>query len=45
MRFLSGVKPSFLYRRQKNSREEEQVMELVGSILERMQELREEEDK
>ncbi|MCI8744042.1 MAG: transcription-repair coupling factor [Lachnospiraceae bacterium] len=43
MRFLSGDKPAFWYRRVKNSREEENVMELVGGILEQMQILREDE--
>ena len=45
MRFLAGEKPSFLYRRAKNSRDDENVIELVGVILEEMQALREEEDK
>ena len=45
MRFLTGEKPSFLYRRLKNSREEENVMELIKDILDRMKALREEEDK
>lgn len=45
MRFLTGEKPSFLYRRLKNSREEENVMELIKDILGRMKALREEEDK
>ena len=45
MRFLTGEKPSFLYRRVKNSREEENTMELVEAILEAMQALGEDEDK
>ena len=45
MRFLTGEKPSFLYRRVKNSREEENILELVGSLLEEMQALREEENQ
>lgn len=45
MRLLTGEKPSFLYRRVKNSREEENVMELVRNILDRMQILREEQNK
>ena len=45
MRFLTGEKPSFLYRRVKNSREEEDTMKLVGNILKKMQALREEGDE
>lgn len=45
MRLTTGEKPSFLYQRQKNSRDEENVMELVKDILMRMQTLREEENK
>ena len=45
MRLTTGEKPSFLYQRQKNSRDEENVMELVNDILMRMQTLREEENK
>lgn len=43
MRLITGEKPSLLYQRAKNSREEENVMELVQGILEEMQVLREEE--
>jgi transcription-repair coupling factor (superfamily II helicase) len=46
MRFLSGEKPSFLYRRLKNSRgEEEAAMKLIRDILEQMQNLLEEDYK
>ena len=45
MRLTTGEKPSFLYQRQKNSRDEENVMELVKDILMQMQTLREEENK
>ena len=37
MKFVSGEKPAFYYRRQRNSRgEETDTMKLLGEILERM---------
>ena len=43
MKFVTGEKPAFYYRRQKNSRgEETDAMKLLGEILENMQTLLEE---
>ena len=43
MKFATGEKPAFYYRRQKNSRgEEADTMKLMGEILEKMEELLEE---
>ena len=43
MKFVSGEKPAFYYRRQRNSRgEEEDAMKLLGGILEKMEALLEE---
>ena len=38
MKFVKGEKPAFYYRRQKNSRgKEEDAMELLGEILNKME--------
>ncbi len=45
MRFVTGEKPAFYYRRQKNSRgEEADAMKLIGGILEKMCTLLEEKE-